>query len=214
MPAFVLADGSRTLSRYDVVGNYQVSGSRIVTHVGLLNSENQFIENEADVNAVHMKPPFIQGDAIRAHLAGRIPLTNDEIKQISDWIERNADEYGACKASAHSQYIIHPAQEEVVDCNTGVRRYTRYSCAGFVIDAYRVADVELLHTAAQALPEVDRGAIISAYDIDPKLLSRFGLHGDGPWRIVLAGYILHALDRTADEIRRGPYHAQLGDESF
>lgn len=75
----------------------------------------------------------------------------------------------------------------------------------------------MLRIEADALPEVDRQTIISAYRIaagNPERLPEFGLHGDGPWRIVLAGYVLHALSRATDQIRREPYQAGRGDEFF
>lgn len=113
------------------------------------------------------------------------------------------------------QYIIDPPYKDECDPNTGVRRYRRYSCAGFVIDGYRQVNIELLQLDASSLPEVDRQTIESAYaGVSRELLDQFGLHGDGPWRIILAGYVLHALDRSTDDIHKQPYKAQSGDESF
>lgn len=69
----------------------------------------------------------------------------------------------------------------------------------------------------EELPEVSRETLEAAYSEvfrSPDLLNRFGLQGDGPWRVVLAGYVLHALDRSSDEIRTEPYLAQSGDELF
>ena len=38
--------------------------------------------------------------------------------------------------------------------------------------------------------------------------------GDGPWPVVLAGYVLNSLNRDEDEIRSAPYNATAGDEFF
>ena len=115
------------------------------------------------------------------------------------------------------QYVIHPPWQDHRDRNTGVVRYRRYSCAGFVLDAYEQIGIPLLETEEQSLPEVTSEAVEAAYPKpfeNPGLLPRFGLQGNGPWRVVLAGYVLHALDRSKADIREKPYPAQEGDEIF
>ena len=78
-------------------------------------------------------------------------------------------------------------------------------------------NIELLNIDEGVLPDVDKQTIISAYPNvgrNSERLRRFGLEGDGPWRVVLAGYVLHALNRPTIQIRREPYQAQHGDEQF
>ena len=75
----------------------------------------------------------------------------------------------------------------------------------------------LLAIDEETLPEVPRQTLEAAYPVfldNPDRRERLGLQGDGPWRVVLAGYLLHALDRTGDEIRAEPYVAKSGDEFF
>jgi len=99
-----------------------------------------------------------------------------------------------------------------------VRRYRRFSCAGFVLDAHRQVEINLLlvdEEALQALPEVDEQMLVLAYpDANRRRLHRLGVPGNGPWRIILAGYVFHALDRTSQQIRDRPYQAKPGDERF
>lgn len=217
MPALNLTQEPQSLSRYDVVGTYADRRPSFVKHVGLHDADDRSVKVGDDISAVHMRPPLKLGDTIKAHVAGHVPLTNDEIKEISTWIKEVADEYDASGVNARDQYITIRPWEDVVDANTGVRRYRRYSCAGFVLDGHRQVDIELLEIDTNTLPEVDQHTITSIYPgalTHPGLLRQLDLGGDGPWRIVLAGYVLHALDRTTELIRQGPYQPQPGDEQF
>ena len=217
MPAFDLAKQSATLSRFDVVGQHSETPPGFVKHVALLNTDEREVGCEDTVHVVHMGPPLETDRQLSADVAGRIPLTNDQINGIKTWIAKVEDEYQFENARRHQQYIIDPPWKDIRDENTGVRRYRRYSCAGFVLDAHLRVDVSLLTIDKEALPEVPRHTLEAAYpDVfrRPDLLNRFGLQGNGPWRVVLAGYVLHALDRSSDEIRAEPYLAQGGDELF
>jgi len=214
MPAVDLTQGPKTLSRYNVVGQWAEDQTRFVKHVALLDEDNRSVEAGGEVNAVHMRPPLEQGNAIKVHVAGHVPLTNDEIKKVSTWIKKIADEYPRSRVK---QYVIHPPWKDTHDPNTGVRRYRRYSCAGFVLDGHRRVDIELLKIDEGTLPDVYPQTIMSAYP-DAKrhisFLPHCGLEGNGPWKVVLAGYVLHALNRPTDQIRREPYQAKCGDEQF
>lgn len=217
MPAFDLAQGRQTLTRYDVVGQHAEDGTRFVTHVALHDADDFAVEADGDVSVVHMSPPLKQGEAIKAHVAGRVPLTNDEIKEISAWIKEIADEYDKTGVGARDQYVIDPPWKDEIDPNTGVRRYRKYSCVGFVLDGHLQVDIELLRIKKSSLPRINQKTIASGYPgaaENPEQLAEFGVEGPGPWRIVLAGYVLHALDCESEQIRRGPYQAQRGNEQF
>jgi len=217
MPASNLTSERQRLSRFDIVGSYAENAIRFVRHVGLFNSDIQMVKANDDVSAVHMQPPLID-KPMKAHVVGRVPLTNEDVQEIAAWIKGTTDEYERSKATdKRRQYIIDPPWQDVRDPNTGVRRYRRYSCAGFVLDSHLQVNIELLQLDSQALPEVDRETITSAYfgsGRHPRSLAMFGLQGDGPWRIVLPGYVLHALNRPSDQIRKQPYRAQRGNERF
>lgn len=217
MPAFDLAEQTATLSRFDVVGMHSETPSGFVQHVALLNSDDRDVSCDDTVRVVHMGPPLETDGQLSADVAGRIPLTNDQINSIKTWIAKVQDEYQFENAITREQYIFDPPWKDIRDENTGVRRYRRYSCAGFVLDAHLRVSVSLLMIDKEALPEVTRKTLEAAYPSifrNPHLLNGFGLQGNGPWRVVLAGYVLHALDRSRDEIRAEPYLAQGGDEFF
>ena len=217
MPAFHLAERTATLSRFDVVGEYSRTSPGFVNHVALLNTDDSEVKCADLVRVVHMGPPLETDRELSADVAGRIPLTNDQVNSIKTWIAKVEDEYQAANAGRLKQYVINPPWKDIRDENTGVRRYRRYSCAGFVLYAHLRVDVSLLMIDNEALPEVPRQTLEAAYPNvfrNPDLLNRFGLQGNGPWRVVLAGYVLHALDRNRHEIRAEPYLAQGGDELF
>jgi hypothetical protein len=214
MPTIDIAQGLKSLSRYDVVGQQVEGDTRFVKHVALLDADNISARINDEVKVIHMGPPLEQRATIKIHVAGSIPLTNDEIKTIFAWFNKIIDEYPQLPGR---QYVIHPPWKDERDPNTNTRRYRRYSCAGFVLDSHQQVNVELLDIDEEALPPVDRQTIISAYpdaEKHPELLRYWGLDGGGPWKVVLAGYIMHALDRTTQQIRQGPYNPIKGDEQF
>lgn len=217
MPAFDLAEHTAALSRFDVVGQHSDEVTGFVRHVALFSQDSSDVNHGDTVDVVHMAPPLKTGDPLCVQVAGSIPLTNDEVRGIEAWFAKIKDEYQAQGARWRQQYIIDPLWQEIRDEKTGVRRYRKYSCAGFVLDAHLRVDVSLLVFDRQALPEVTRETLEAVYsDVfrSPALREQCGLPGDGPWRVVLAGYILHAMDRSGDAIRQEPYTVQPGDEFF
>ncbi len=96
----------------------------------------------------------------------------------------------------------------------------RFSCAGLVIESYREIDIPLLHTDAESLPAVPLETLVRQYpDLEsllknPRVREAYGIPGDGPWPVVLAGYVMNAMNRTEEEIRSTPHKAEAGDEFF
>ena len=217
MPAFDLSKGPQTLARYDVIGQHSPDSPPTITHVALYNGDREKISFDQDIDVAHMRPPLQSNDTISAHAAAQIPLDTDEIKIIEVWITKIEDEYSqsGVENNWRSQFWIDPPWKDRLNKKNGVRRYRRYSCAGFVMDSHCQVDINLLQVDKETLPDVTEDMIKSAYDIsDIAILRRFGVRGDPPWRIVLAGYVLHALKRESKDIRRGPYQPKPGDEHF
>lgn len=215
MPASVVSPQSQRLDLYDVVGEGSFKIPHFVQHVALHQGGARDLVFGEAVEVVHMGPPLRGHDRLTPNAMGRVPLDSEELKRIETWIEKVVDEYHVVNANARRQYVIDPPWEDVPDPNTGVRRYRRYSCAGFVLDAHRQVDIELLDRRSASLPEVAAETIQVSYPgLRTNRLAEFGLRGNGPWRIVLAGYVLHSLNRTTEEIRQRPYEAQVGDECF
>lgn len=209
MPAFALTNEPETLLRYEVIGERP---EHFVKHVGLLDEDSRSIAAGDSVSAVHMAPP-LKRESMIFHVTAHVPLTSVEVKQLSSWIEENLDELKVIKR--RNQYIIDPPWKNITDSNTGILRYRRFSCAGFVLWSHSQVGIELIDLNPRSLPEINRETIAAAYVLNPQLsLEDWGLSGEGPWRIVLPGYILNALNRSTDEIRRNAYQVQPGDEFF
>jgi hypothetical protein len=169
-----------------------------------------------------MVPPLVRrSDPERVHVCGFLPLTEDERARIDLFLDRVEAEYGAevRRARPHRQYIITPHTAPFTD-HDGTVLFQRYSCGGLVIEAYKFAGINLLMTDGTVLPLVTLNLLRIAYPDYADDLSNtrrralFGLDGEGPWPIVLAGYLLHSLSRLEGEIRAGPYQAHPGDEYY
>lgn len=216
MPAFVLSQNPQTVSRYDVIGVHSSTSPHFVKHVALYSADGGQVNHGEDVDVAHMGPPLQRQGMTTVHAVGTVPLTNNEVKQIETWIDEIVDEYVHPSIATMEQYYIDPPWKDKRDPTTGVRRYRRYSCAGFVLYAYGQVDIPLLVIDRMTLPEVDEQTLRTAYpDLpDSRFLARFGIQGPGPWPIILAGYVLHALDRPENQIRHNPYQPKTGDELF
>jgi len=84
--------------------------------------------------------------------------------------------------------------------------YRRFSCASFVLKVYEEGLGRPLISISDPiqLPEVELNTVAHAYgDMVQRepMRRRINLEGAPPWRIVLAGYVLHALNRLDTEIR-------------
>ena len=106
----------------------------------------------------------------------------------------------------YRRYIVKPHADWYRAPETGHRLYRRFSCAGFVLECYRHINVDLVCTDDSDLPDVDLATLVNAYpELErEEVLARLGstrndlgIPGGGPWRIVLAGYVFHALDKVA-----------------
>ncbi len=216
MPAQRVGSDPVAVRKCDVAGQDSTTRRHFVRHVGLVNEERNDVRAGTQVPLVHMGPPLERQEAgSPVHAVGTAGLTAGQIRQIGVFVDEHISEYEAEKIR-RGQYVIHPHVREpdaVVPCR-------RFSCAGFVIEAHRDAGVELLVTEPADLPPVNLDTLTHAYSDAASLLrnptrrTRLGLEGDGPWPVVLAGYVLNSLSRSVDEIRRGPYKPVAGDEFF
>ena len=206
-----------SIGKYDVAAQDSATTPHFVGHVGLADEQRDDVRWNSEISLVHMGPPLMRGPSgIPIHAMGQAGLTASQIRQIGVFVDEHLSEYEAERVRGPRQYVVHPHVREP-DTDVPCRRF---SCAGFVIEAYRDADLKLVVTEPSRLPRVDLETLTNAYSDVAHLLriparrSRFGLQGDGPWPVVLAGYVMNALNRTAEEIRDGPYTPASGDEYF
>jgi hypothetical protein len=207
------------IPRFSVVGQYVNSPrSRFVQHVALLRFDEELDYGRPEIRVWHMGPPLVAGAISSAssgeatctsHLTGLVELNAREIEGIETWLaDVDKEDRPLGRAALLRQYTVHPPVFWVTAEN-GVRLYRRFSCAGFVLDGYRSIGINLIDdSGAHSLPSVDLQTIADAYGGNVRnehLRERLGIPGNGPWRILLTGYLMHSLNRSDDEIRMFPH---------
>lgn len=226
MPSYRVSATKLALSRFDVVGE-DGAESGFIGHVGL--AEVAGPHDRAEVRILDMGPPLhaigtsgqVRGDAV-----GSASLTDDEMRKIATFVDRHANEHllfsqlsgRQLLKMAPTMYCILPHASPLHE-DDGRYTRTRFSCAGFVLEAYRRARIRLLDL--NGLPLVDMAIIAAAYPRQTQLLKRgliraedLGLAGDGPWPVLLCGYLFHALNRAEDVLRREVYSPDRMDRHF
>ena len=213
---------------FDVIGRNSDSG--YVGHVGLLRTGNTLSYN-APVKIFHSGPPLEVGQPdsdtgqpvlgeVAVHVIGWIDdLGIEEWRGIQAWIE---DVRTRISPGLITQYRIDPPFLEVRDSVTGRIINCQYSCVGFVLRCYEEgAGIVLLNHDPAGLPPVERDLLREIYGeilLDrvrrrPAVGLGLGLPGDGPWKIVLSGYVFHALNRPIEVIRTTPYVVRSVEEA-
>lgn len=235
MPAQQLANNvAINIALYDVLGFDSQERATFVGHVALASSMVSSSQGTpAGVRLVHMTPPLLVGSPVRdpAKCHGHVGLDEPKRRVIEAFVRRLESEYAAeavrrrlagtwdqaAKDQFRSdQYTIRPH----VRWPDGDRPYHQLSCAGFVQEAYEEAGIPLVDTDDANLPTCSLDTLKTAYAVvaahleDTEFRVQKGLNGDGPWPILLPGYIMNSLDRDRDEILSSPFHATPGDECF
>ncbi len=174
-----------------------------------------------------MGPPLrVEGGNLMAHVIGSAVLTDDEVQKIRTFIDRHALEHLVfLKLGLRERINLSPQMYCVYPHFSPYReddgRYarTRFSCAGFVFEAYKNARIELLDIST--LPSMEVAAIRLAYHDQIEFLERggidleaLGLEGSGPWPVMFCGYLFHALNREASVIRNEPFTPDMADRYF
>jgi len=220
MPTWRLGTAPIAIRRFDVIGKNTSREPDFIGHVALAAEERASYVASALLPVLHMRPPLERAGACYANCFGTAGLTVDEQLQIGLFSDEVESEYEAARlGNWRQQFVICPHVDDVHrDDRTVI--YRRFSCVGFVLEAYREAEVNVMWTDFAPLPLVGLDALKTQYpDVaqlldSPKVREKLGIGGDGPWPVVLAGYVLNALARPEKEIRTTPYLARAGDEFF
>jgi hypothetical protein len=222
MPAVRLGGAAVTIRQFDTIGQDSLGTSEFIRHVSLAREARSSFGRSDELSLVHMGPPLErESSPQRIHCIGTAGLTVDEIRQIDLFVDELESEYEAARIrkDRRQQYVIAP-HVDPRRAPDGTVIYQRFSCAGFVIESYRDIGIQLLRTDADGLPAVSLETLVRQYpDLgsllqNPRVREAYGIPGDGPWPVALAGYVINALDRDEDEVRRIPHTAQVGDEFF
>jgi len=225
MPAWRIDSDKRSIRRFDVAAS-DAATHCFIQHVVLsAQDNNELCVDNAAITATHMQPPFHAEQEFARPISafGSADLTDEEQSQVKVFVDERKLEYDAqrIRQSGSSrrdrilnEYTIRPGAIEP-DRN---RPFWRFSCAGFVIEAYRNANIVLVDESLGSLPLISLTNLRHAYNFplldNAEFRTELGLDGDGPWRVVLAGYVMNSLNRTVTEIKASAYQPVEGDEYF
>jgi hypothetical protein len=223
MPAQVVAPAPGiSLPQYAIVGTYSAPGDQFVRHVALLRDDGTLVYG-ASAPVWHMGPPLVADERSRAqsrsdpeceaHVVGWVSLTAEEREGMADWLAQVGKEDRPTDfRGLFDQYTVSlDPQDYWWRDERGVRQYRRFSCASFVLTAYgEGAGLPLLDLRDHSqLPPVGIEELARAYGEQvrtrPERRERIGLRADGPWQVVLAGYVMHALNRPDELIRKSAH---------
>ena len=226
MPSYRVAESTLSLSIYDVVGE-DGDEAGFIGHTGLAESAGS--QDAVAIPVLDMGPPLHgQGDVghLQASVVGNAVLTYDEVQKIKTFIDRHANEHLVFQQVSATQliraapqmYCVRPHAAPLFEDDKRYTR-TRFSCAGFVYEAYKKARIILLDT--NSLPEVDLAVIRLGYPNEVRLMENerissedLGLEGSGPWPVLLCGYLFYALNRNAADIRNQLYTPNIAHRFF
>lgn len=224
LPSYRADTPTISLQHFDIVGQDSKEAG-LVAHAGLARSAGA--QPAAQIPVIDMGPPLhAEGGNVRANVVGSAILTDDEVQKIRTFIDRHALEHLVFAKLGRRQtiklapqmYCIYPHASPYRE-DDGRYARTRFSCAGFIFEAYKNARIGLLNIGA--LPSVEVSEIRSAYHDQMGLLEgegvaldALGLEGVGPWQVMFCGYLFHALNREAGVIRNDPFAPGLPDRYF
>lgn len=214
-------------SRYAIVGVYAEGEQSFVRHAALLKDRCD-LDSTTPVHIWHVGPPIVTGPETaqqhskatkaRVGVIGDLALSERECEAITDWRAGVEKEQRGIHLKPFEQYKILPHVDRDRS-EVGRRGPRRFSCAGFVIEAYDAAGIKLLDL--DRLPLADETHLQNAYsgllkiENAPKpVQDRLGFRGRADlglttpekWPIALPGYLFHSTSRATDAAPRlGPY---------
>ncbi len=225
MPSFRVNTSTQEFNRFDAVGADHAE-SDFICHVGLTVAAGS--QDVTSVAVLDMGPPLHghnSANHMKCDVIGSAQLTDDEVQKIRTFIDRHANEHALFLQLAATQilrmapqmYCVLPHTSPIYE-DDGRYTRTRFSCVGFVLEAYKGARINLLNL--DELPLIDMTIIAAAYP-QTRLIQRglisaedLGLGGEGPWPVLLCGYLFHALNRDIDVIRQEAYAPRIEDRHF
>lgn len=208
------------VTAFDVIGEDSGAEAGFVAHVALATTAVAGHPAGGALLAAHMQPPLMSRGEAAVHTHATVPLSADEQRSVQRFVRDLDLEYAAGGAGRWAQYCVRP-HTIPVHAPDGTLQLRKFSCIGFVVEAYRAAELNPVATDDSSLPAVNLPTLLLAYPdfadelSDPRYRRRYGLPGDGPWPVLLPGYLFAALQADQDRIRSGPaYTPVAGDEYF
>lgn len=214
MPSRRVNGDNISLQRFDAVGTIGKVDDFVV-HAGLAQESGERSRRELPV--IDMQPPLRNHEIGPVEVVGSAELTDDEVRKMENFVDRHNSEHQALRELSDSAVLRHAGEMYCVlphaeDFCEEDGRYTRrrFSCAGFVFEAYAKARIHLFD--ASNVPRMGSDVLSRCYPQYWRLVEKnsifreaLGLEGDGPWPVLVCGYLFHALNRDPDAIRREPF---------
>lgn len=222
MPARRLSDQPTRLAPYDILGRTDGS-TDLMVHALLCNElhSRTDVTQTSAINCVHMGPPLGRCAGV-CEAVGSAGLGEGRRRKVKDFVNNRFQERKAARKrwqtagqpkTLRMEYRIYPAATKP----SPEFSLWRFSCTGFVLEAYRTARIRLL---GEPLPQISLVQLKTYYPEVADKLDDFGFRkrmgiGEGDrWPVSLVGYLLNSLAREVDEIHKTPYVPQSGDEYF
>lgn len=217
MPARRLDGVPSSVSQFDAIGQYAEGDSNLVQHIGMSNEDRVAVKAGDAVCCAHMVPP-LQDSEFPVQVWGAAELSHDERRLIQTYLDSVRSEYhrNGVESDRLGQYVAIPHMMEVPD-EMGRTLYRKYSCVGLVVETFRSGEIDLIRTDEEDLPEVPKNVIEA---VVPRLRGTrtIGKIGLDPaleaWRVLMPGYVFHALARYTGGDRPAPYRPEEGDWIF
>jgi len=233
MPAQRIGGASVNIAIYDVLGFDSPHQPAFVGHVAIAAQALSLSQSTPiSIRVTHMVPPLLANAPYTlGQCHGAVGLEEVMMRRIATFVRQIRSEYEAEEARRRAAGTWNPATRDRFRADQytirphvrwpdGTRPYHQFSCAGFVAETYGEADIVLVETREAELPPCYLATLKIAYSHlsthldDIAFLAEKGLDGEGPWRILLPGYIMNSLGRSRDDILATPYQAVAGDEFF
>lgn len=213
-------DTPQNCSKFSIVGHYATCP--FVKHAAILKADTALLFGTDNIFVWHIGPPLVAGTKTTAaaadkgrktsiHIVGFVNLDADDIEGIETWlsdVDKEDRPTGTSLTELLAQYRVSPPVYWVLAEN-GTPLYRQFSCAGFVMDCYRAIAINLIDDShLENFPDVTMDQVVAAYGSAARreeFRKKFGIPGQGPWKIVLAGYLFHSLNRDNNVIRQTPY---------
>lgn len=224
MPATRVTQQPSQLHPFDVVALYDDSDDLLV-HAMLCNEaqSRHDVVHDSEVDCVHMGPPLrVQTSPLSSAAIGTAGLQETHRRKVKTFVDDRLKERFAEKerlkklgrlADLRLEYLIHPPAMRP----SGAIPMWRFSCVGFVLQAYQTARIKLLggQLPLRSLTELKQFYPWAAKDLDvQENRIRLGIGEGERWPVALVGYVLNSLARNPSEIHAGPFVPQPGHEYF
>lgn len=192
---------SQSFPPLTMLGQFEESAPSFVRHVALMIDQSTL---PGTIAVFHMGPPLVSTrDALtfdpeelelEPDLAADLSLSEEQETLIGRWIAGISNQKGPLDKRRYAicPHMIQKRNER------GIVQFTQFSCAGFVLEAYRAAKIDLCNT--DSLPPVHLDLLRPVYDDLDDILGRrtlrrhYGISGDPPWPVLMPAYLFHGVD--------------------